>query len=227
MMDAVTAALAQRQRLEPGVAAGLWFAAMGHLLITCIVLAVSARPSPVVWKVVPVIPLPVGELSGALTPAHSGDTDVSPNVVRRPPTLAQAKGLPLPNRTFVRTAEPAIRPSSRGQVEPVPGQASAVTLGDPLGDTGSHSWYLAGVRGKIWTTWAAEIRGDAPGAPEVEFTILADGSLASVELVQSSGDRLLDMAAKRAVYAASPFGPIPRDAGRNEMRVRAIFRPAS
>jgi TonB family protein len=227
MMDPVTAALVQRQKLEPGVVAGLWFAVIGHVLIACIMLATLARPSPVTWKIVPIIPLPVGELSGGLTPAGSGDLDLSPDVVRKPRSPARAKGLPLPSKTPVRPAESASRGTDGGQVQSGPGQGSVVALGDPLGDTGPLSWYLAGVRSKIWSTWAAEIRGNAPGAPEVEFTILADGSLASLELVQSSGDRLLDMAAKRAVYAAFPFAPIPRDAGRQEIRVRAIFRPAS
>lgn len=227
MMDPVTAALVQRQRLEPGVLTGLWFAIVGHLLLVCMLLATAARPTQQVWKLVSVTPLPVGELFGGFTPTHSGDPDVSPTVVRKPPSAAPAKGLPLPSKAVARESESAIRSSSGADPEAGPGQGSAVTLGDPMGDTSPHSWYLAGVRSKIWTTWVAQIRGGAPDAPEVEFTILADGSLASVELVHSSGDRLLDMAAKRAVYAASPFAPIPRDAGRNEIRVRAIFRPAS
>ena len=227
MLDPVTAALVHRQRLEPGVVTGLWFAVVGHLLLLCTLLVASARPPQQVWKVVPVTPLPVGELAGELTPARTGNPDLSPAVVRKPPTPLPAKGMPLPSKVVARESEPAIRSSGGADSEAGPGQASAVTLGDPLGDTSPHSWYLAGVRSKIWTFWVAQIRGDAPGAPEVEFTILADGSLASVDLVQSSGDRLLDMAAKRSVYAASPFAPIPRDAGRNEIRVRAIFRPAS
>jgi TonB family protein len=227
MMDPVTAALVHRQRLEPGVVTGAWFAVVGHLLLLCTLLIASARPAQQVWKVVPVTPLPVGELTGGFTPARIGNPDLTPTVVHKPPTAAPAKGLALPSKVVARESKPVIRSTGGADLDAGPGQASAVTLGDPLGDTSPHSWYLAGVRSKIWTVWVAQIRGNAADAPEVEFTILADGSLASVELVHSSGDRLLDMAAKRAVYTASPFAPIPRDAERNEIRVRAIFRPAS
>jgi TonB family protein len=220
-------ALAQRQRLESGVFAGSWFALIGHLSIVCMVLAAPNRPSPVLWKVVPVVPLPAGERLGSITPDHDGGSAAKPPLVRRPGSPARAARFPLP-ATTAPEADPAA-PSGRGYGDPEADThpSPAITIGDPLGDTSPQSWYLATVRYRIWSIWTAETRADARGTPEVEFTILTDGSLGSVELTQGSGDSHLDRAAQRAVWAAGPFAPIPKESGRDSMRVRAVFRPSS
>ena len=60
----------------------------------------------------------------------------------------------------------------------------------------------------------------------VRFTILADGALdPDVRIVESSGVSLLDLAAKRAIYSAAPFGPLPRDYGTNRYTIQALFKP--
>ena len=46
------------------------------------------------------------------------------------------------------------------------------------------------------------------------FTILADGRLAGLRVVQSSGSELLDEAALEAVREAAPFPPFPPGLGR-------------
>jgi TonB family protein len=224
MMDPVSAALAQRQRLEPGAFAAAWCALVGHLSIACLVLAASGRPSPAVWRVMPGIPLPVGEVAGDLTPGDIGALQVKPALVRKPASPVRAAGFPLPSAA-VRDADRAVPLGTGSGIEGASSQSAAVSIGDSLGDTSSQSWYLASVRNKIWSIWVAQIRGEAPAHPEIEFIILADGSIGSVELLQSSGDRRLDMAAKRAIWAAGPFAPIPKDRG-DAMRVRAVFRPS-
>jgi len=224
MMDPVSAALAQRERLEPGAFSAAWCALVGHVSIACLLLVASSHPPPAVLRVMSGIPLPVGELAGGLTPGESGVREVKPAVIRKPASPLRAPGFPLP--TAVRDAERTIPPASGSGSEAASGQSAAVSIGDPLGDSSSQSWYLASVRNKIWSIWIAQVRAEAPAHPEVEFTILPDGSLASVELVQSSGDRVLDMAAKRAVWAAGPFAPIPKERG-DAMHVRAVFRPSS
>ncbi len=92
---------------------------------------------------------------------------------------------------------------------------------DPMGD-----WYLAGVQRKIWTIWTQQIRGDFNQPVTVMFTILGDGSLdPDVRVIQSSGVSLLDNAAKRAVYSAAPFAPLPKDYGTNRFTIQAVFKP--
>jgi outer membrane biosynthesis protein TonB len=48
-----------------------------------------------------------------------------------------------------------------------------------------------------------------------------------VSVVQSSGATLLDLAAKRAVFSAAPFGPLPKDYGTNRKTIQALFKPTS
>lgn len=94
---------------------------------------------------------------------------------------------------------------------------------DPMGD-----WYLAGVQRKIWLIWTQQIKSGFNQPVTVAFTILADGALdPDVRIVQSSGVSLLDLAAKRAVYSAAPFAPLPKDYGTNRFTIQAVFKPTT
>lgn len=64
------------------------------------------------------------------------------------------------------------------------------------------------------------------GETQVAFTVLADGSATGVRVVASSGSSVLDQAAMDAVKRASPFPPIPADAGRKQwpFAVPVLFR---
>jgi protein TonB len=99
--------------------------------------------------------------------------------------------------------------------------------GVPTGTDWLGDWYLAGVQRKIWSIWMQQIKGDFRQPITVRFTILADGSLGDVQVVESSGATMLDMAAKRAVYSAQPFGPLPKSYGTTSYTVQAIFKPSS
>ena len=92
-------------------------------------------------------------------------------------------------------------------------------------DTGDY--YLAGVQRKIWMIWTQQIKTGFARPVAVSFTILANGAVEDVRVVQSSGAALLDMAAQRAVMSAAPFGPLPRDYGTNRYTIQAIFKPTS
>jgi TonB family protein len=87
-------------------------------------------------------------------------------------------------------------------------------------------WYLAGVQRKIWTVWMQQIKANFTQPITVQFTILADGSTEDVRVVQSSGVALLDLAAQRAIYNASPFGPLPKHYATTRYTIQGIFRPA-
>ena len=54
------------------------------------------------------------------------------------------------------------------------------------------------------------------GETQVAFTVLANGSATGVRVVSSSGSPVLDQAAMEAVRRASPFPPIPAEAGRGQ-----------
>jgi protein TonB len=61
------------------------------------------------------------------------------------------------------------------------------------------------------------------GRVVVEFTILANGQIELLSLVRSSGSKLLDEEAVRAIRAAVPFKPFPRSIQENRLRIIAGF----
>jgi len=64
------------------------------------------------------------------------------------------------------------------------------------------------------------------GRSEVKITILKDGQLEKVEIINSSGSEILDNAALESVRNAVPFPPIPSNLGRNkiEMSIYLVFK---
>jgi protein TonB len=61
------------------------------------------------------------------------------------------------------------------------------------------------------------------GRVVVEFTILQNGNIELLALVRSSGSKLLDEEAVRAIKAAVPFKPFPRSIQENSLRIIAGF----
>jgi periplasmic protein TonB len=59
------------------------------------------------------------------------------------------------------------------------------------------------------------------GTLYIKFDILKDGSLGSVEVLKSSGFKILDDEAVRAIKAAAPFQPLPDDWGMQRYAIRA------
>jgi len=55
----------------------------------------------------------------------------------------------------------------------------------------------------------------------VKFDILKDGSLGSVEVLKSSGYKILDDEAMRSIRSAAPFQPLPDDWGIERYSIRA------
>jgi len=128
------------------------------------------------------------------------------------PPPRQSAGAPGGAGTSSQTPGVAFGPPGPG----VPGGT------DPFGD-----WYMAGVQRKIWMLWTQQVHEAAAPEVVVAFTILADGTVTDVQLMQSSGIFLLDQAAQRAIQTAAPFGPLPRDYGTNRITIHARFKPAS
>jgi protein TonB len=61
------------------------------------------------------------------------------------------------------------------------------------------------------------------GRVVVEFTILQNGHIELLSLVRSSGSKLLDEEAVRAIKAAVPFKPFPRSIQESSLRIIAGF----
>jgi periplasmic protein TonB len=167
----------------------------------------------------------------------------APKVVKPPKEAPRTKGLPeLDSRKSNRKKTPDPQPARAGKPEkastaPATGSATAAQTpglefgppgpGVPDGADSGGDWYLAGVQQKIWILWNQQIKSGFSQPVTVVFTILADGSVTDVNVVQSSGATLLDLAAKRAVFSAAPFGPLPKDYGTNRKTIQALFKPTS
>lgn len=119
-------------------------------------------------------------------------------------------------------------PGATGATSQTPGLSFGTAgPGVPGGTDPNGDWYLASVQRKIWMIWTQQLRGAAYPPVTISFAIRGDGSLGDVTLVESSGISSVDMAAKRAIYSAAPFGPLPRMYGTDAYTIRAVFKPES
>jgi periplasmic protein TonB len=253
--DAVNDQIERRQALDRGLSAGFLFSAAGHVSFAAAVFVVTAlAPKPPLLQVAPgfVVPLPRGgggtpqvEAPVAAAPAPepvkpeppAPRPEPPPRVVK-PPKEVPKRGLP-PLDARKSRATPAPAPPARpgppergtaaaaGRTNTTPGiEFGPAGPGVPGGsDTGDY--YLAGVQRKIWTLWTQQIKTGFTRPVTVSFTILANGAVEDVRIVQSSGASLLDFAAQRAVLSAAPFHPLPKEYGTNRYTIQAIFRPTT
>ena len=86
--------------------------------------------------------------------------------------------------------------------------------------------YLKKLRERIESVWkypqeAAErgIYGDL----YIKFTINKNGSIGPIEIVRTSGHRLLDNAAMKAIKDAAPYWPVPEELGKDSFTITGHF----
>jgi protein TonB len=200
----------------------------------------SAAPAAAAPAVVP-----------SAAPSAEPETPVAPPPpkVIKPPKEEQRTGLPDIDQKRSKTKPATPPPPIRGAAT-APTSGRAATAGSTAAGTGTSSrtpglefgppgigvpdgtdsggdWYMASVQQKIWMLWTQQVKSGFTQPVGVTFTILADGSVTDVQVTQSSGATLLDLAAQRAVQTASPFGPLPKDYGTTRKTVQALFKPTS
>jgi len=81
--------------------------------------------------------------------------------------------------------------------------------------------YIVLMRQRIQANWNSNL--GAAGQPEIKFTIRRDGMLTNVELEKSSGQALLDLEARRAVYKTQQLPPLPREFTGDYLTVHLVF----
>jgi TonB family protein len=175
-----------------------------------------------------------------------------PPQIAKPPQEVKREGLPEPDAkkpTTKPSAKPEPpRPAPRGSAAPAAGAGTPArvsggggtgTDSGPVGlqvlpegagvgsgiDTGD--FYIAGVQRKIWQIWLQQVKQTFPQPVIVTFTLNPDGSvpLASVQIAQSSGVAMIDLAARRAVQTAMPFSAFPKDYANRPLTIQARFTP--
>jgi TonB family protein len=185
-------------------------------------------------------------------PAKTEPVAEPPQQIAKPPQPTERQGLPDPD---VRkpTAKPSAKPepprpaprssapaaSAAGAPSRVSGGGGTGTANDVIGlammpvgagvgfgtDTGDY--YMAGIQRKIWQIWLQQVKQTFPQPVIVTFTLNPDGSVGNVQVTQSSGVAMLDLAARRAVMTAAPFSAFPRDYANSPITINAQFRPTS
>ncbi|GMR24360.1 MAG: hypothetical protein BMS9Abin37_2894 [Acidobacteriota bacterium] len=227
-----------------------WSGAVHGLLLTSFALASylgsssSVLPAPNVGMFIN-----LGE-SGPIQSAGGGGTPTppapepappeppknEPKVVR--PTVEQREELPMPDapeKTKPRWEKPKQDSGLRGadaasaESAPLKGNTHAPGLGlggpsgsSPFDQDFEYAYYVQQMLGRIHENWQrTPVRGTA--VVIVRFTILKDGSVANVEIEQSSRVSILDRGSLRAVILADPMPPLPNSYPSDRVGVHLRF----
>ncbi len=133
----------------------------------------------------------------------------TPAELRKSPTPAAPSPSASPAQAI---AQPALQPSSGAPAMIAGGRR--VTLTPGMKDY-RYSQYLEDWRRKVERIGAMnypeEARGQFFGSLVLSVALRPDGSIDRIVIVRSSGNKILDDAAKRIVMMASPFAPFPPD----------------
>lgn len=252
MIDSVDRLIVEREEMDQGLPGGVILSVVGHgLLLGGTILVALLGPHEPILKVQQgfMVPLPRG---GAGSPtaqqpapappqAEPAKADVTPPKVeappkvQKPPTEEKRKGLPEPDAKKTKpdkTPTPAPRSGGLAGGTGTSSQTPGIEFGPagpgvPGGTDVGGDWYLAGVQQKVWVLWAQQMRASGSPSVTMKFTILADGSVTDVTVVQSSGVFSIDMAARRAIESAAPFAPLPKNYGTDRYPIQALFKPTS
>jgi protein TonB len=232
----------------------LWWSAAFHVaLLATFVMASRLGPKPTIlpqgiaW-VVPGVPGPTQGMGGGPAPTSpepeppkEEESEKPPRVVR--PTKEQREQMPMPDaKTTTRKPTPP-KPDSgltgrdsasaasaqlkqTGPANQTPGLGLGGSGGSAFDQEFEYAYYVQQMLARISAGWQrVPVRGQA--VVIVRFTILKNGSLQDIEVEQSSGLSVLDLAATRAVYLADPLPPLPDTYPRDRVGVHLRFQYTS
>ena len=118
-------------------------------------------------------------------------------------------------------------PSYTGQQPDAFGAGVGIGSGSPFG--AYYGWYAEALQRKIGEQWQRELTQldpqiRTPPRTVLFFEIQRDGSLASIKLMQSSGNPAVDYAALRAVKNSSPAPALPSGLAKNYVSTEIWFQ---
>ena len=113
-------------------------------------------------------------------------------------------------------------------VSPMIGKAGSggigIGSGSPLGDRfGAYAALIQQLVAQRWNTQDIDARLRTAPPAVVTFTISRSGDVRDVKLQTSSGNRMLDVSAQRAVYDVSRFPPLPAGYSGSEAKIELWF----
>jgi len=196
------------------------------------------------------IPMPKPETvteSNVVDPTKSLHKEEDKPKPPEPPTKAEKipqfeKNKPLPptrkSKTFEnKTPEPENAVPGHGGVPNMPtgvgsapGNSPGLAIqGQGGGDFASrYGWYIESVKRRIQQNWLQNtidpgVRAARVARTTMEFTILRDGTIKDIKMVQSSGNLSMDNSGQRALLSSTPLPALPPDYSGSYVRVTFDF----
>lgn len=142
---------------------------------------------------------------------------VLPSTTKAKKVVPSPKATPSPNRSKKAGAKTAPATDAKSSSAPKSGAGATGTKGADVANVRTDGiafpfpGYLNNIVRQIALNWSPR-RVSAALVTEVKFLIRRDGSVAGIEVVKTSGDRLYDLDGVGAVEAAGTtrsFGPLP------------------
>lgn len=150
----------------------------------------------------------------------------APHYISRPSKVFEDKTPPPTNAVpYGQGGAPALPYSSFAMNGPSQG---GMGFGGPSGGdfAGKFPSYVDAVRNRISSNWLqSTVDPSIRWAPRAMFTfqILRDGTVANVQMTQSSGNRTVDNSALRAILSSSPMSPLPSNYSGSNVSVEFYF----
>jgi TonB family protein len=91
-----------------------------------------------------------------------------------------------------------------------------------------YGWYVAATKRRVQQNWLQNtidpnVRAARTAKTTMQFTILRDGTIKDIKMVQSSGNASMDNSAMRALLGASPLQALPSDYSGSSVNVLFDF----
>ncbi len=77
---------------------------------------------------------------------------------------------------------------------------------------------------RVWNYPSSSVKRGEQGTCRLEITVDRSGRVRNTNILMSSGHDDLDREARKAVYVGSPYGPLPGDYKKDELRIVANFQ---
>jgi periplasmic protein TonB len=150
----------------------------------------------------------------------------APHIASRPSKVFEDKTPPPTNAVpYGQGGSPALPYSSFAMNGPT--QGGMGFSGPGGGDfSGRFPSYVDAVRNRISSNWLqSTVDPTVRWAPRADFsfTVLRDGSVTNVQMLQSSGNRSVDNSALRAIQSSSPMSPLPSNYSGSSVTVEFWF----
>jgi TonB family protein len=146
---------------------------------------------------------------------------------------------PRPQPTPPRSTEPATTPSRAEPAPPSegsPGSRQGSPAGSPTGTAAegaqlaaigdpdfTYGYYLDRVLAAIEAQWRRPPTDGARLEVALDFRIRRDGTVAELDVAETSGLSAFDLAGLRAVQAASPLPPLPAGYRKDTLAIRLLI----